>query len=158
LERKSRDLALVAVYASLYVVLVYLFAPISFYAFQFRVAGILRPGIARKRILAVGYAIGVAVGNIFSPFAGLFEFVFMPIMSLLAGSLGYLVARLFESNYFVAGAVIAAVISMSVSWMLSMLFNMPMLATLPYLFISEQMVCFIGAFIFKLIETRFRWW
>jgi uncharacterized membrane protein len=79
-------------------------------------------------------------------------------MSLLAGSFGYLVARLFESNYFVAGAVIAAVISMSVSWMLSMLFNMPMLATLPYLFISEQMVCFIGAFIFKLIETRFRWW
>lgn len=155
---KSRELALAAVFASLYAVLVYLFAPISFYALQFRVAGILRPSIARKWILAVGYAIGVVVGNIFSPFSGLYELIFMPFMSFLAGTLGYLVAKPFKSNYFIAGAVIATIIPISVSWMLSQLFNIPILVTLPYLFISEQTVCFIGASLFRSIETRFKWW
>ena len=154
----SRDLSLVAVFAALYAVLVYLFSPISFYALQFRIAGILRPGIARKWILAVGYAIGVVIGNFFSPFTGPFELVFMPLMSFLAGSFGYLVARPLRNNYFVAGAVIAAIISISVSWMLNQLFNLPFFATLPYLFISEQAVCLIGAIVFKLIETRFKWW
>jgi hypothetical protein len=42
--------------------------------------------------------------------------------------------------------------------MLNQLFNLPMLATLPYLFVSEQIICFIGASIFKLIETRIKWW
>lgn len=154
----SRDLSLVAVFAALYAVLVYLFAPVSFYALQFRVAGVLRPGIARKWMLAVGYAIGVVVGNILSPFAGLHELVFMPIMSFLAGMLGYLAAKPFKNSYFIAGAVIATIIPISVSWMLSQLFSLPIFATLPYMFLSEQIVCFIGASLFKLIETRFKWW
>jgi uncharacterized membrane protein len=148
----------VAVFAALYAVLVYLFAPVSFYALQFRVAGVLRPGIARKWMLAVGYAIGVVVGNILSPFAGLHELVFMPIMSFLAGMLGYLAAKPFKNSYFITGAVIATIIPISVSWMLSQLFSLPIFATLPYMFLSEQIVCFIGASLFKLIETRFKWW
>jgi uncharacterized membrane protein len=158
LKVKSRDLTIVAVFASLYAVLVYVFAPISFLALQFRVAGVLRPGIAKKWVLAVGYAIGVLVGNIFSPFAGVYELLFMPFMSFLAGVLGYLVAKPFKQNYYVAGAVIATVIPLSVSWMLNQLFKLPIFATLPYLFASEQAVCLIGASLFKLIETRFKWW
>jgi uncharacterized membrane protein len=138
--------------------MVYLFAPISFYALQFRVAGILRPSIARKWILALGYAIGVIIGNVFSPFAGSYELIFMPIMSFLAGTFGYVVAKLFNHNYFIAGGIIATIISMSVSWMLSQLFGLPMLTTLPYLFISEQIVCLIGSTLFKLVETKFKWW
>jgi uncharacterized membrane protein len=154
----SRDLSLAAVFAALYAVLVYLFAPISFAALQFRVAGVLRPGIARKWMLAIGYAVGVVVGNIFSPFAGPYELVFMPVVSFLAGIFGYLVAKPFRSDYLIAGFVIATIVSLSVSWMLGQLFNLPMLVTLPYLFLSEQTVCFMGALLFKLIETRFKWW
>ncbi|MEM0313431.1 MAG: QueT transporter family protein [Candidatus Bathyarchaeia archaeon] len=154
----SKDISSIAIFSSLYALLVYLFAPISFYALQFRVAGVLRPWIAKKWVLAVGYAIGVAVGNLFSPFAGLYELVFMPIMSFLAGVLGYLVAKKFNHSYFVAGFVIATVISISVSWMLNQLFNLPILVTWPYLFISEQIICLIGATLFRLIENRFRWW
>lgn len=154
----SKDLSLIAIFSSLYALLVYLFAPISFYALQFRVAGILRPWIAKKWLLAVGYAIGVVIGNLFSPFAGPYELVFMPIMSFIAGVLGYFVAKKFNHSYFVAGCVIATVISVSVSWMLNQLFGLPMLATLPYLFISEQIICLIGATMFKLIETRFKGW
>lgn len=158
LKVTSRDLSLVAVFAALYVVLVYMFSPVSFYAFQFRVAGILRPGIARKWVLAVGYGIGVAVGNIFSPFVGPFELVFMPIMSFVAGVAGYVVAKPFKNNYFITGVVVATIIPVSVSWMLNELFNLPMLATFPYLFISEQIVCLLGASMFRLIETRVKWW
>jgi len=154
----SRDLSLVAVFAALYAVMVYLFFPVSFYVFQFRVAGILRPGIVRKWVLAVGYGVGVAVGNIFSPFVGPFELVFMPVMSFVAGVVGYMAAKPFKNNYFITGAVVATVIPVSVSWMLNQLFNLPMLATFPYLLISEQIVCLMGASMFKLIETRIRWW
>jgi uncharacterized membrane protein len=147
----------VAIFAALYAALVHVFAPISFYALQFRVAGVLRPGIAKKWILAVGYAIGVVIGNIFSPF-GVYDLLFMPVMSLVAGLVGYLAAKPFKQNYFVAGAVIAIIIPLSVSWMLTQLFGDPMLATLPYLLIAEQIICLIGASMFKLIETRFKWW
>ncbi len=154
----TRDLSLVAVFASLYAVLVYFFAPISFQAYQFRIAGILRPGIAKKWILSVGYAIGVVVGNLLSPFAGFYELVFMPLMSFFAGICGYLIAKRFKNNYLVAGAIIAAIIALSVSWMLNQLFTLPMPATFPYLLISEQVVCFIGACIFRLVDLRVKWW
>lgn len=155
---KSKDLALVTIFASLYAALVYVFSSISFYALQFRVAGILRPAIAKKWILAVGYAIGVVVGNLFSPFSGPYELVFMPFMSFFAGVLGFSIAKIFKGNYFVAGAVIATIIPVSVSWMLNQLQGLPMVGTLPYLLVSEQTICFLGACMFKLIEARFKWW
>lgn len=154
---KTKDVAITAVFAALYAALVYVFTPISFFALQFRVAGILRPGIARKWTLAIGYAVGVVVGNIFSPF-GAYDLLFMPVMSLVAGLAGYLVAKPFKNNYFVSGAVIATIIPLSVSWMLNQVLGVPIIATLPYLFISEQIICFIGAVVFKLIEKRFKWW
>lgn len=146
-----------AIFAALYAALVYVFAPFSFYALQFRVAGVIRPGIARKWILAFGYALGVFVGNLVSPL-GLYDLLFMPIMSLLAGLLGFAIARKFRNNYFVAGTVIAAVIALSVSWMLSQLFGDAMFWTFPFLLVSEQILCFIGAVMFKLLETRYKWW
>ena len=158
MEIKSRDLSLVAIFASLYAALVYVLAPISFYALQFRVAGVLRPAIAKKWILAIGYAIGVVLGNLFSPFVGIYELLFMPTMSLVAGVLGYTLAKKFGGNYFITGTVIAIVIPISVSWMLNQLFDLPFIATLPYIFVSEQIICFIGALIFKGIETRYTWW
>ena len=155
---KSKDWALVTIFASLYAALVYLFAPISFYALQFRIAGILRPAIAKKWILAVGYAIGVVAGNVFSPFSGPYELLFMPFMSFFAGILGFSVAKIFKDNYFAAGAIIAIIIPVSVSWMLNQLLGLPILETLPYLLVSEQIICFLGACVFKLIEVRFKWW
>jgi len=157
LKMKTRDLSLVAIFAALYVALVYVFAPISFLALQFRVAGVLRPAIAKKWILAIGYAIGVVVGNLSSPFAGPWELLFMPMMSLVAGLLGHILARRFSQNYFICGAVIATIIPLSVAWML-LQFGSPFLATFSLLLIGEQAVCFIGSLLFKAIETRFKWW
>ncbi|MEM2129047.1 MAG: QueT transporter family protein [Candidatus Bathyarchaeia archaeon] len=155
---KTKDIALTSIFASLYAVLVYVFAPMSFYALQFRVAGVLRPAIAKKWVLSIGYAIGVVVGNLFSPFSGPYELIFMPLVSLAAGVIGFVVAKKFKKSYFVEGAVIAVIVPIGVSWMLNQLFGLPLLATFPYLLISEQIVCLIGAFVFTLIELRFKWW
>ena len=154
---KTRDLSLVAIFAALYVALVYIFSSISYLPQQFRVAGMLRPAIAKKWILAIGYALGVVIGNLFSPFVGPWELLFMPLMSLVAGLLGHILARNFSQNYFICGTVIATIIPSSVAWML-LQFGSPFLATFPYLLLSEQVVCFIGSLLFKAIETRFKWW
>ena len=154
---ETKDIALVSIYASLYAVLVYVFAPLSFYALQFRVAGVLRPAIAKKWVLSIGYAVGVVVGNLVSPL-GLYDIVFMPLVSLAAGMLGFAVAKRFKESYFIEGAIIAVIVPIGVSWMLNQLFGSPLIATFPYLLISEQIICLIGALIFKLIESRFKWW
>jgi uncharacterized membrane protein len=155
---KSKDVALTAIYAALYAALVYVTIPFSFGMAQFRIAGALRPAIAKKWILAVGYAVGVIVANFFSPFAGPWDLVFMPVMSLLAGLAGYLVARPFNHNYFVSGAVTASIISVSLSYMLSQFSVAPMIVSLPYLFVAEQAICLIGASAFRLIDSRYKWW
>ena len=144
-------------FAALYAALVYVFAPISFMALQFRVAGVIRPAIAKKWILAIGYGIGAVVGNLFSPFAGPWDLVFMPVMSVVAGLLGYVVSKKFGQNYFVCGIVISTVIPLSLAFMLTQ-FGEPFLVTLPYLLIADQIVCLIGSVIFKLVEGRYKWW
>jgi len=157
LEIDTRDLTLVTMFAALYAALVYVFAPISFMALQFRVAGVIRPIIAKKWTLAMGYGLGAVVGNLFSPFAGPWDLLFMPMMSVVAGVLGYVVSKKFGQNYFICGVVIATVISFSVAFML-MQFGTPFIASLPYLLIAEQIVCLIGSVIFKLVEGRYKWW
>ena len=158
LKIKTKDLALTIIYAALYAALVWAFSPISFGVAQFRIAGALRPGIAKKWILAFGYGLGVLVGNFFSPFAGPWDLVFMPIMSIIAGFAGFLVAKRFKQNYFVSGAVTAVIIAFSLSFMFEQLGISPFLVALVPLLITEQAACLIGAVVFTLIDKRFKWW
>lgn len=155
---ETRDISLIAVFAALYAALVVVFSPVSFGPLQFRLAGILRPGIARLRILAVAYALGVFVGNFLSPYAGAYELLFMPFASLAAGLIGYEVAKRLGGGYWVCGAVIATLIPICVAWMLEQLFNLPPLATLPGLLVSEQVINLIGSVVFTAVDKRVRWW
>ncbi len=153
----TRDISLIAIYAALYAALVIVFSPISFGVLQFRIAGVLRPGIAKWRLLAVGYALGVVVGNLLSPYAGIYELAFMPIASLVAGLLGYETAIRIGGGYWTCGLVIGVLIPTSVSWMLLQLFGLPMLLSLPGLIVSEMIINFIGAGMFSALEKRVRW-
>jgi uncharacterized membrane protein len=148
-----------AIFAALYASLVYLFAPVSFYELQFRVADILPPAIAKKWKLAIAYAVGCVAANIISPFVGVWELVFMPFMSFVAGILGFLAAKLYsKADYYICGIVHAVVIALAVSYMLEQLFFIPLLVLLPMIFISELVTGILGATIFKLIERRYVWW
>lgn len=153
----TRELSLVAVYAALYASLVIVFSPISFGVLQFRLAGVVRPGIARMRVLAIGYAIGVVVGNLMSPFAGIYELLFMPVASLAAGLIGYEVAKRLGGSYWTCGLVIAIIIPICVSWMLLQLFGLPIGLTLPGLLASELVINVLGAGVFTVLERRMKW-
>lgn len=155
---KAKDLSLMLIFAALYAALVYVFAPISFYVFQFRIAGVIRPAIARKWILALGYSIGIALGNLVSPYAGLYELLFMPIVGFVAGSLGYIAARRFGGGYFTAGIVTATVVSAGLSWMFFQLLGIPILFAFVYTFITEQLICFLGACLFVAVSRRVELW
>jgi len=158
MELTTKDVALTAIFAALYAALGIVFAPIGFLALQFRVAGVIRPAVAKKPVLALGYGIGVVVVNLFSPFAGFLELVFMPLMSVAAGLAGYYAAKRLGGSYFVAGAVIAVIIPISVSWMLNQLLGLPMAVTLPGLLVSEQIVNALGSLVFRAADSRYRWY
>src|SRR5436853_7150137 len=98
------------------------------------------------------------LGNLSSPFAGVYELGFMPLMNIVGGLLAYGVARAFKRNYLVAGLVYAAVIGLSVSWMLHVLFNLPLEALVPLLIASEEAVMIIGAVLFYLVDRRWKWY
>jgi uncharacterized membrane protein len=159
-RNSSKDIAQMAIFASLYAVLVWLFQPISFYELQFRVADILPPAIAKKWKLAIAYGIGCVAANLVSPFAGAWELLFTPFMSFSAGLIGYLAARVFKRfDYYICGAVHAVVISLAVSYMLEQVLYLPMTVTFIWILVSELILGFIGATVFTLIERRFgEWW
>ena len=158
MNMNSKDLALTIIFAALYAALVVAFSPIAFGVAQFRIAGALRPAIAKKWILSLGYGLAVLVGNFFSPFAGPWDLVFIPIMSVIAGLVGFLVAKRFKQNYFVSGTVTAIIIALSLSFMFGQLGIAPFLVALPMLLVTELAVCIIGAVVFMLIDKRFKWW
>jgi uncharacterized membrane protein len=158
MKYSTRELSMVAVFAALYAALVVVFSPISFGPLQLRVAGVIRPGIARMRVLAAAYALGVVVGNIVSPYAGLYELLFMPAASLAAGLIGHEVAKWLGGGYWVCGLVIGSIIPVCVAWMLEQLFGLPLAVTFPGLFVSEQLVNVAGSIIFMALDRRFKWW
>ncbi len=158
MKYSTRELSMVAVFAALYAALVVAFSPISFGPIQLRVAGVIRPGIARTRVLAVAYALGVVVGNVVSPYAGIYELLFMPAASLAAGLIGYEAAKRLGGGYWVCGAVIGTIIPVAVAWMLQQLFALPIAASLPGLLVSEQLINIVGSIVFTALDRRFRWW
>ncbi len=117
----------------------------------------MKPAVAKRWTLAFAFAIGNFLGNLVSPFAGIYELGFMPLMNILGGLLAYSVAKSFRKNYLVSGLVYAAVIGLSVSWMLHVLFNIPLEVLIPLLIASEESVMIIGAVVFSLVEKRWKW-
>jgi uncharacterized membrane protein len=158
LKIPTKDLALTTIYAALYAALVVVLSPISFGVAQFRIAGALRPAIAKKWVLAFGYGLGALVGNFFSPFAGPWDLIFMPIMSVAAGLAGYFVAKRFGGNYFVSGVVTAVIIALSLSFMFEQLGISPFLLAIGPLLATEFAAILIGGVVFSLIDKRFKWW
>ena len=136
---RTRDIAEAAAFAALYAVLTWVLAPISYQVFQFRVAEALKSIVVRRRHLIWAFVVGNALSNMFSPFVGVWELLWMPFMNVLgAGSawlLGYKIPGL--KGMAVGGAAYAAWVAFGVSFMLYMLFSVPWLLTFIYLLIPE---------------------
>jgi uncharacterized membrane protein len=92
-QSPARRVAIAGVVGALYVVLSLAVAPIAFGPIQFRVGEALKPLVIKYPATIPAFGVGTVIINLFSPFAGILELVFMPLVDVTGGVLCYLVAR-----------------------------------------------------------------
>lgn len=116
--RPARIVTEVAVLSALYVAMTVLLAPVSYGPIQFRISEALVILVASRRHLIFFVPISCFIANLFSPYAGPWDLIFMPLVSML-GALPMYILRtrwlLFSSWAY------AIVTSVGVGFMLSVL-------------------------------------
>jgi len=141
--KRTKQLAEISAWAALYAVLTWTFAPISYQVLQFRLAECLKSIVVPRKHLILAFVIGNALSNILSPFAGLWEFVWMPLINLFGASTAWFFgSKLFSSKtsvkaMFFGGTFYAIWVAFGVAFMLCVLFNLPLLVTFAYLLVPE---------------------
>lgn len=135
----SRKIAEIAVFAVLYAVLTWILGPISYQVFQFRLAEALKSIVVPRRYLAWAFVIGNALSNVFSPFVGPWELIWMPFVNLIGAFACSIVGSKIGGikGMAIGGLLYAGFVSFGVSFMLSNLFNLPILPLSIYLLIPE---------------------
>src|SRR5687767_15831469 len=105
----ARMVAIAGVVGALYVVLSLAVAPIAFGPIQFRIGEALKPLVIQYPVVIPAFGIGTVIINLFSPFAGPLELIFMPLVDVTGGVLCYLVARRIGTTFgtYVASLVYA---------------------------------------------------
>lgn len=136
---KTRQIAEIATFAALYAVLTWLFAPISYQVFQFRIAECLKSIVVSRRHLVWAFVVGNALSNIFSPFVGMWELLWMPLINVAGAGSAWVIGHRLQGTKGLAlgGAIYAIWVAFGVSFMLFMLFNVPLLLAFVYLLIPE---------------------
>jgi uncharacterized membrane protein len=118
LIRPVRVIAEVAVLSALYVAMTVLLAPVSYGPIQFRVSEALVILVAARRHLILFVPISCFIANLFSPYAGPWDLVFMPLISM-AGALPMYLLR--TKWLLLSSWAYAAVTAVGVGVMLSVL-------------------------------------
>jgi uncharacterized membrane protein len=154
LKLRSKELALIAVYAALYAALVVVLGGFSYGPVQVRVADSMLAGVPLLGLAGVlGHTLGVFVANIFSPL-GLVDLL-NTIPSFAMSFVVYYVYKRTKNDYTVIGTCIAysAVLGVTVGWMLSSVLSFPLFPTIVYVFIGNVIASmFIGWPVFKLLK------
>src|SRR5665647_3522030 len=154
LKIRTKDIALIAIYAALYAALVVVLGPFSYGPIQIRIADSLLAVVPLLGLAGVlGHTLGVFAGNIFST-AGPIDLL-NTIPSFAMSFVVYYVYKRTKNDYTVIGTCIAysAVLGTTVGWMLSYLYGLPPLATIAYVAIGNAIASvLIGWPIFKLLK------
>lgn len=154
MKTRTKDLALIAIYAALYAALVVVLGGISYGPIQVRVADSLVAAVPLLGIAGVlGHTLGVFVGNIFSS-AGPLDLL-NTIPSLAMSYIVYYIYKRTKNDYTVIGTCIAysGVLGTTVGWMLSYLYGLPLLLTILYVAIGNVIATvLIGWPLFKLLK------
>ena len=136
----TKQLALAGLVAALYAALTLALAPISYGPVQFRLAEALKPLALFDPCFILAFAVGNLASNLFSPYIGGWELVWMPCANVLGAWLCWRLRR-----WLYAGALAyAAVVSLAVSVMLHFVTGLPWLALLGSVGVSET-VLIMGA-------------
>jgi uncharacterized membrane protein len=154
LKIRTKDLALIAIYAALYAALVIVLGGFSYGPIQIRIADSLLAAVPVLGIPGVlGHTLGVFIANIFSP-AGLIDLL-NTIPSFVMSFVVYYVYKKTKNDYTVIGTCTAysVVLGVTVGWMLSYLYMLPLLLTIAYVAIGNVIASvLLGWPLFKLLK------
>jgi uncharacterized membrane protein len=154
LKIRTKNLAVIAIYAALYAALVVVLGGFSYGPIQVRIADSLLAAVPLLGLPGVlGHTLGVFIANIFSP-AGLLDLL-NTIPSFAMSFVVYYVYKRTKNDYTVIGTCIAysVVLGITVGWMLSYLFGYPLLLTIAYVAIGNIIASvLIGWPLFKLLK------
>jgi uncharacterized membrane protein len=138
LKIRTKDLAVIAIYAALYAALVVVLGAFSYGPVQVRVADSMLGVVPLLGLAGVlGHTLGVFVSNIFST-AGPLDLL-NTIPSFAMSFVVYYVYKRTNNDYTIIATCIAysVVIGTTVGWMLSYLYGLPLLLTIAYVSIGN---------------------
>ena len=146
--KRSRQIALAALFAALYAIGVTVLAPISFQAYQVRVADCLLPlSILFGPPAILGLTLGTFVGNLSSPF-GAIDIVGGALANLLATFLAWQIGkRKFNGSWLVATICEVLVITFVVGTYLSYLLAIPVWLGWTGVLVGEIIAVNIGGYL-----------
>ncbi len=152
MKNKSLDVAIIAITASLYIALGYIFQPISFIGLQFRVAEIV-VGICIIFPYAglIGNIIGVFFVNLVSPIG------VIDLLSCIVNIPALYCIIIFRDKKilkFVGGILYAIIISLYVGIILDYVFMLPWYITFVQVLISEIILATLGIIIFDYVGIQ----
>jgi len=154
LKIRTKDLALITIYAALYAALVVALGFFSYGPIQVRVADAMVAAVPLLGLAGVlGHTLGVFIANIFST-VGLVDLL-NTIPSFAMSFVIYYVYKRTQNDYTVIGTCIAysAVLGVTVGWMLSAVLGFPLIETIIYVFIGNTIASvLIGWPVFKLLK------
>jgi uncharacterized membrane protein len=137
---KTKRIAQIGVIAALYAVLTIAIAPIGYGAIQFRLAEILKPLALKSKWYIAALTIGLFMANLFSPYAGAWELIFMPVACLSGG----IVANYLKKLPVLANTIYALWISAAVALMLLFVAKLPFLLSFLTVGVSEVILLNVG--------------
>jgi len=154
LKNKTRNLALISIYAALYAALVVSLGFISYGPLNFRIADALVAVVPLLGFAGVlGHTLGVFIGNLFST-AGPIDLL-NTIPSFVMSFVVYYVYKKTDNDYTIIGTCTAysCVLGITVGWMLSFLYGYPLLITIVYVALGNVIASvLIGWPLFKLLK------
>lgn len=162
LKIRTKDLALISIYAALYAALVVVLGGFSYGPVQVRIADSMLAAVPLLGIAGVlGHTLGVFVANIFSPLGPIDLLNTVP--SFAMSFVVYYVYKRTRNDYTVIGTCLAysAVLGVTVGSMLSYVLSLPLLPTIAYVAIGNVIASvLIGWTLFKVLKKigLFRRW
>jgi uncharacterized membrane protein len=145
-QSPARRVAIAGVVGALYVVSSLAVAPIAFGPVQFRIGEALKPLVIKYPVVIPAFGIGTVIINLFSPFAGVLELAFMPLVDVTGGVLCYLVARRVGGAFgtYLASLLYALWTAAGVGVVLTVVAGLPYLAAFASVAVSEIILLLLG--------------
>jgi len=145
-QSPARRVAIAGVVGALYVVLSLAVAPIAFGPIQFRLGEALKPLVIKYPAVIPAFGVGTVIINLFSPFSGPLELVFMPLVDVSGGVICYLVAKGLGTTFgtYLASLIYALWTAAGVGVVLAVSAGLPYLPSFASVAFSEIILLLAG--------------